>query len=228
MQWREGAAAAGITALVVVLPVGPRAAQADEAPAAPCEAWQIEYAVNANVNISDTLFGGGDGTYPNGPGKVVLRFEDVDGAPGGHAKLVEYTMHDTFTVVSHGLFWEARVTASAVSHTTPNASGAAAEGVLDGRTLRWNGPWTGMRTDGALLCSGALCGRFGAPPEGRSDLHVAPHPVRAQPFEFAPDFKTFRMPYAIVSQQSSPRQTSRIQLAAREVRRTCASPRSSP
>ncbi|HWL85402.1 MAG TPA: hypothetical protein VNO21_06350 [Polyangiaceae bacterium] len=193
-----------------------------------CDAWQIEYVVNATVAISDTTMGAGDGTFPNGPGKIVLRFDNRGGQPGGNVKLIDYEMKDNFTVVSHALMWEARVTADTISRTTHNACGIAAEGVLDGRTIRWAGPWRGMRSDGGIICQGGLCGKFGAPPSGRSEMHVAPHSVSFKQFDYGPDLKTFSMHYAVVSQQSSPSQTSRIALAGREVQRTCVAMRPCP
>jgi hypothetical protein len=203
-------------------------AAAAESAAAPCDAWQIEYVVNATIVISDTMMGAGDGSYPNGPGKVVLRFDNVAGQPGGNVKLVDYQMKDSFTVVTHVLAWEARVKADTLSRTTPNPCGFSAEGVMDGRSVQWNGPWNGMRTDGSIICDGGLCGKFGAPPSGRSEMHIAPHPVSFKPLEYAPDWKTFTMASSIVSQQSSPSQTSRIALAGREVRRACVAVRTCP
>jgi hypothetical protein len=211
------------TTLAAAVAVGATSLDSSRAAAndAPCAAWQIEYLLHARVKISDTTLGAGDGLFPNGPGKVVLRFEDRGGQPGGKVKLLDYQMKDNFTVVSHALLFSASVTADSVTRTTPGSCGVAAQGSLDGRNLRWNSVWNGMRTDGSLICSGALCGKFGAPPAGRSPLHVAPHPVSFTPFEYAPDFKTFRAGYAIVSQQSSPSQTSRIALSGREVQRSC-------
>jgi len=211
---------AGLFIGILTIPSRPAAA-ADETPAAAaCDAWQIEYVVNATVIISDTTMGAGDGKYPNGPGKVVLRFENRGGQPGGNVKLIDYEMKDNFTVVSHALMWEARVTADTTTRTTPDKCGSSAEGALDGRTLRW-GVWRGMRSDGSIICQGGLCGKFGAPPSGRSDLHVPSHPAHFKPFVYAADFQTFTMIPSIASQQSSPSQTSSISLAGREVKRTC-------
>jgi hypothetical protein len=211
------------TTLAAVTAVG--ATSLDSSPAlandAPCAGWQIEYLLHARVKISDTTLGAGDGLFPNGPGKLVLRFEDRGGQPGGKVKLSEYEMKDDFTVVSHALLWQASVTADAVTRTTPDSCGVVAQGVLEGRSLRWSGTWSGMRTDGSLICSGALCGKFGAPPAGRSALHIAPHPVSFTPFEYAPDLKSFHTGYSLVSQQTSPSQTSRIALSGREVQRSC-------
>ncbi|WP_394827706.1 hypothetical protein [Pendulispora albinea] len=230
MNSRHGVAAAVAVLLTGAISLESSPAVADDAPAnaAPaagdagaCDAWQIEYEVNATVEISDTTMGAGDGKFPNGPGKVVLRFENRGGQPGGNVSLLDYEMKDNFTVVSHALMWEARVTADTISRTTKNTCGASAEGVLDGRTLRWSGPWRGMRSDGAVICQGGLCGKFGAPPSGRSPMHVPPHSVSFKSFDYSPDLKTFGMGYSIVSQQSSPSQTSRIALAGRERKRSC-------
>ncbi len=59
---------------------GATAARAGE-----CEAWEVEYSLAADVQLSDTLMGAGDGVHHIGPGKVVLRFDDQHGHPGGHA-----------------------------------------------------------------------------------------------------------------------------------------------
>ena len=224
MYRRLGVTGAVAVLLLGVMSIESRSAVADDAPApAPgqCDAWQIEYVVNATVVIRDTTMGAGDGTYPNGPGKMTLRFDNRGGQPGGNVKLMEYEMKDNFTVVSHALMWEARVKADTISRTTHNACGSAAEGALDGRTVRWTGPWRGMRSDGGIICSGGLCGKFGAPPSGRSDLHIAPHPVTFKSFVYAPDLKSFTMDHSVVSQQASPSQTSYIGFGGREVRRTC-------
>ncbi len=218
------AASAAVLCAVGALSVDSSPAAASE----PCDAWEIEYVLNASVVISDTTLGAGDGTYPNGPGKVVLRFDNRGGQPGSNVKVTDYQMNDNFTVVSHALAWEARVTANTISRTTPNACGVSGEGVLSGRSVRWTGPWRGMRSDGSVVCTGALCGKFGAPPVGRSELHLPPHPVSFKPFEYAPDFKTLTMDYSVVSRQSSPSQTSRIAFSGREMHRACVPVRACP
>jgi hypothetical protein len=197
-------------------------------PVGPCTAWQIEYALTSSITLSDTTMGAGDGTYPNGPGKAVLKFEDKGGQPGGRVELLEYQVHDTFVITSHVLAWETRVETDTLTRTTPNARGFAAEGVFDGRTIRWTGPWNGMRSDGSVVCTGSFCGKFGAPPEGRSEMHAPPHQVTFKPFEFAPDLKTFTMAYSVVYGQSYPSQTTRISLAGREMKRTCIAPQPPP
>ena len=193
-------------------------------PVGPCTAWQIEYVLASSIMLSDTTMGAGDGTYPNGPGKAVLKFEDKGGQPGGRVELLEYQVHDTFVLTSHVLAWETRVETDMLTRTTPNARGFAAEGVFEGRTIRWIGPWNGMHSDGTVVCNGGFCGKFGAPPEGRSEMHVPQHQATFKSFEFAPDLKTFTMAYSIVYSQSHPSQTTRISLAGREAKRTCIAP----
>jgi len=79
----------------------------------------------------------------------------------------------------------------------------------------------GYRTDGTLECEGSLCGKFGAPPPGKSELHIPPGPVDFKPFEFAPDRATFTMARAQVSKTEMPKQTGFLALAGRETKRTC-------
>src|SRR5215472_3483749 len=121
------AAAAGLLAL----PVTPRQARAQDAAA--CDAWDVEYLLAANVRLSDTRMGAGDGVYPIGPGKLVLRVD----ARSGATRMIDYQMKDTFTVVAKTLFWGTRVTNDTWTKVTPNSCGVAAEGVLRERTLRW-------------------------------------------------------------------------------------------
>ena len=193
-------------------------AEADE-PA--CDAWDVEYSLNANTKITDTKMGGGDGTWPIGPGRALVRFESQNGAPGGNAKLLDYKMHSNFTVKANIVVASANVTADTDTATTANACGVAAEGALTGKSLKWKGPWSGVHSDGTLTCEGSLCGKFGAPPSGTSPVHLAPHEALMNSFEYADDRKTFSMAYAVVSKQSDPSQTSWVTLSGREMKRTC-------
>lgn len=184
--------------------------------AATCPAWDVEYTLNATVRISDTTMGAGDGVHAIGPGKAVLRFfEDKT------VKVLEYSMRDRFTVSTSVLFSTTNVAVDTTTKATPNKCGFAAEGVLSGTTLRWSGAWSGMRTDGNVTCNGGFCGKFGAPPNGTSETHVAPRDVIFSPFEYAKDMSTFTMAWSVVSRLTSPSQTSRISLGGREVKRTC-------
>lgn len=209
-----------LTALGFVVGFSRGVARADD-PVAPCGAWDLEYALAANVKLSDTTMGAGDGVHSIGPGRVVVRAENLDGQPGGHAKMRSYEMKDFFTVVAKALFWGTKVTNDTHTTATPNTTGTIATGTFVDRTLRWDTVLSGMRTDGTVDCQGSLCGKFGAPPEGVTDVHTPPHPVTFANFEFDAERKTFTMAYSVVSKFESPRQTSRIALAGREVRRTC-------
>jgi len=186
-----------------------------------CEAWEVEYELSAEVQLSDTLMGAGDGVHRIGPGKVVLRFDDHGGRPAGHAVMLSYEMQDGFTVESSALFWRTMVTNATRTTATPAACGVVAAGELSAQTLHWTSAIHGVRTDGMVTCAGLFCGKFGAPPEGTSEVHTAAHEVLFEPFLLGEELKTFSMAYSVVSKMESPRQTSRIALEGREVRRAC-------
>lgn len=213
-----------ITTVAIGLVSSPRktAAQGPTPPPA-CTAWNVEYTLSANLQLRDTPMGAGNGVYRIGPGTVVLRFEDRGGQPGGAAKMLSYTMRENFQIRSRTIFWTTTVITDARTDATADgACPSAAEGTLIGRTLRWSTPVRGYHTDGTLTCEGDLCGSFGAPPPGKSELHIAPHAVQLSPFELAADMKTFTMAHTFVSKTESPKQTAYITLAGREVRRSCA------
>ena len=212
----------GVALVVCVL--GSAAADEPAAPApapTPCDSWDVEYSLNANTKVTDTKMGGGDGTWPIGPGRVVLRFDNQNGAPGGSAKLIDYRLRSNFTVKANIVVASANVTADTNTVATPNACGISGEGTLAGKTLKWKGPWSGVHSDGTLTCDGGLCGKFGAPPQGVSPVHIAPHDVLMNPFDYADDRKTFSMAYAVVAKQSNPDSTSWVTLSGREMKRTC-------
>jgi hypothetical protein len=205
--------------LVLAATLGPTSS-AQQAPT--CSGWQIEYALSASLELSDTPLGQGDGVYAIGPGRAVLRLEDADGRPGGTAAMLSYEMRENFTVTSKLAVFATTIVTDAWSRASPDSSGIAACGRLGGTTLEWNTPVEGYRTDGTLNCEGMLCGKLGAPPPGRSELHIGPHPVRFEAFEFARDLKTFTMASTFVANTEVPRQTAYIALAGRETRRSCA------
>jgi len=202
------------------LVIASETARGEDAPAA-CGAWDVEYLLAANVQLSDTAMGAGDGVHRIGPGRLVLRVEAQGEKLGGRVRMLFYDMKDGFTVDAKALFWETVVKNNTHTSATPDAAGTIAEGTLGERSLRWETPVNGLRTDGTVTCEGSFCGRFGAPPTGTSDVHYPPHPVTFSPFEFDAEKKTFTMAYSIVSKSETPRQTSRITLAGREARRTC-------
>ena len=190
------------------------------ATAEPCDAFEVEYALGANLLLTETPDGKGDGLYRVGPGKTVLRFENEGGVPGGKVKMLTYEMHEHFVVQSSAFLWHSDFTSITDTSVTPNAC-AAAQGTFVGRTLRWTTPLVGYRTDGAVECRGSLCGKGGAPPPGKGELHLGPGPVPFSPFEFSPDRTTFTMKSTRVSKSESPKLTAHIALSGREVRRSC-------
>jgi hypothetical protein len=209
-------------ALAVALATSqPSAAHAHDETAT-CAAWDVEYSLAAKLRLEETTMGEGDGTYAIGPGKVVLRFEDRDGQPGGTVNMLSYAMREYFVVKAKTLFWTTTATTDTRTGVTPDTCSSAAEGTLVDHTVRWNSSVRGYHTDGTVTCDGSLCGKFGAPPQGPSPLHIGPGAVTFKPFELSPDMKTFTMSAALVSKTSSPKQTSYLTLAGRETKRTCA------
>jgi hypothetical protein len=196
----------------------PRSLLAQPAPS-PCDAWEVEYATSGNLQLSDTPMGQGDGIYAIGPGRLVLRFEDRAGRPGGRAKMLSYEMRENFTVVSRTLFWKTTVVTETTTRATPDKCGIVAQGVLAGAAVRWHSAV--FRTDGTLDCSGAFCGQFGAPQPGRSGLHMGPNAAQLEPFQFSADLKTLTMQSSFVSKTDMPKQTAHLALAGREKHRAC-------
>lgn len=205
---------------LALLTLGPTDATADDPPAA-CAAWDVEYNLSARLELDDTPMGEGDGVYPIGPGHVVLRFEDKDGQPGGNVNMLSYAMREHFVIKSKTLFWTTTVTTDSRTRVTPDVCSSAAEGTFADHTLVWKTPVRGYRTDGTLECDGSLCGKFGAPPPGKTELHIGPGPVAFSRFEFAPDRATFTMAKTQVSKTEMPKQTGFVALAGREAKRTC-------
>ncbi len=186
-----------------------------------CNAWDVDYALAAKLQLSETPHGAGNGTYVIGPGSMTLRFENENGQPGGTVRMRAYAMRESFAIESHTAFWTTHLLTDSKTQVTPDACGDVAKGELGGGQLRWTTNLTGYRTDGTIDCDGSLCGSFGAPQAGKSALHLPPHNVSFSPFQFAPDMKTFSMPVTFVSKSENPKQTAQITLSGREARRTC-------
>jgi hypothetical protein len=211
------------TAAAAVLTFSTRDVPAQSAPseASGCAAWDVIYSAAGSLQLSDTPMGAGNGVYPVGPGKIVLRLDPR----GGRAALLSFEMPERFGIEAKRLFWTTHVDTNATARAIPDGPGACgrvAEGALQGRSLAWATKANGFHTDGTLACNGSLCGRFGAPPPGTSSLHIGPSDVQLAPFEFSADGKTFTMAYTFVSKTEDPRQTARLALSAREVSRSCA------
>jgi hypothetical protein len=161
--------------------------------------------------------GAGNGEHRIGPGKVVLRFDNRNGQ---HAvRLIAYDLQEHFTVVAKAVLWATQVTTNIEMRA--GTSGVIADGTLSGRVVRWNGQAKGLRSDGTLSCDGSMCGKFGAPAPGSTELHAGPSSLELASFEFSPDMKTFSMPYTLLSKSTSPQQETQIALAGREMNRSC-------
>jgi hypothetical protein len=223
VRWAHGLAVALLMASKTVSADGPAPPPAPppEDPAT-CRAWDIEYTLAANVQLADTMMGAGDGVHKIGPGRLVLRVDSQGETLGSRVRMMFYDMRDGFTVVAKALFWGTTVKNNTHTSATADPTGVIARGTLDGRALRWDTVLFGMRTDGDVTCEGSLCGKFGAPPAGVSEVHTPAHPVTFQPFLFDADRKTFTMAYSVVAKSDFPKQTSLITLAGREAKRSCA------
>jgi hypothetical protein len=182
-----------------------------------CRVTDVVYDLAANLKITDTTMGAGDGTYTIGPGRFILRFDYRSGRP--QVKFLAYDMRQSFTVVAKALMWTTRVTTDVKMHGASTA--AIAEGTLEGHTVQWVGRANGVRSDGTMNCDGSMCGKFGAPPSGASEVHTGPTTVELKPFQFDREMKTFTMPFAVISESSSPKQRTLMSIAGREVKRSC-------
>ena len=220
---------AGANAVVLVLgfslaessgPQAPAYGVDTASPTATCAARDVEYVLAANLTLKDTPMGEGDGTYTIGPGKAVLRFATPEGDRTG-VKMLSYSMREQFIIKSKTLLWTTTVTTDTKTAAIPDACGSASEGTLADHSLRWTTPVSGYHTDGSLTCEGSLCGKFGAPPQGTTALHIPPHPVQFNPFQLSADGKTFTMASTFVTKTDMPKQTGYVTLSGREVKRTC-------
>jgi len=182
-----------------------------------CAVTDVQYRVSASLLITGTRLGAGDGQHPIGPGKVVVRFDHREGHES--ARLITYDLREQFTVIAKALLWETHVTTRLEMRA--GRSRTVAVGKLAGRTLRWDGQAGDVRSDGTLTCEGSMCGKFGAPPPGSSEVHAGPNTIELKPFEFSTDMKTFTMPFALVSKSDAPQQNTLVSLAGRETGRVC-------
>jgi hypothetical protein len=181
-----------------------------------------ELGPRTSLTITDTSLGAGDGTYPVGPGRAQLRFTGHGGEPAaGRAELVALEVTTRFTVRARALGVTTRVLTDATTTLTPDECGVIARGTLDGGRLIWSESARGYRSQGTLTCSGT-CGKFGAPPAGRSPWRVGPYPVGLKPLAFHDGLSRFSMPPAQVERSRRPRQTTLLRLEGREIARRCA------
>jgi hypothetical protein len=211
---------AGITMAALVAGVATGTSNVAAATDESCAVTDIDYAIAGNLLVKDTQFGAANGVYPLGAGKMRVRFES--GPEGVHAKLLSYQLDNHLTIKASVAFWWTKVETRSRT-LAADAGGVAARGELKGSDVVWSTPVAGYHSDGSIDCEGNVCGKYGAPPPGESELHEASEDVVFQPFHFAADGKTFTMGFSRVSHSDSPKQTTFVGLSGRETRRVCVS-----
>jgi hypothetical protein len=213
---RLAALAFGVLSLALFLP--PAAAQTRTSDATSgCAQWEIQYTIAGTLQITETTMGAGNGTFPVGPGTLVLRVDTQDMG----ARLQRFDLHEHFAIHPNAVMWNATLVTDAAVHVAPSGTGAVASGRWAGDgVLHWDSPLRNYRSDGSLTCEGSLCGKFGAPPQGRSEVHQT-SAIRLQPFRFDREGQTFQMDRTLVSSSEAPHQRTYLALAGRRVARTC-------
>jgi hypothetical protein len=213
---RLAALAFGILSLALVLRPAAAQVRASDATSG-CARWEIQYAIAGTLQITETTMGAGNGTFPVGPGTLVVRVD----APAMDATLERFELHEHFALHPSAVMWNATLVTDAAVQAAPSGAGAVASGRWSGDgVLRWDSPLRNYRSDGALTCNGSLCGKFGAPPLGRTEVHQT-SAIRLQPFRFDREGQTFQMDRTLVSSSEAPHQRTYLALAGRSVARTC-------
>jgi hypothetical protein len=157
-----------------------------------------------------------------GSGEITLRIAEHPGVES--VKLMSYDMTNRLTVSARFAMLSTKVVTASHTSAAHDACDGSAQGTLHDGTLTWSSKVSGYRSDGTMECSGSMCGKFGAPPDGVSPFHDTPVAMRFSPFNFSPDGSTFTMPYMLVSKSDSPKQTTYLALSGRRVRHACATP----
>jgi hypothetical protein len=172
----------------------------------------------------------GDANKNIGPGTATVRFQNVNGKPGGKAYLLKLELKQDFTVspattnlvatTGHG-YTKGPCSSSAVGNvqsdtlTWSDFAGTAQGGTGDKPNVH------GYFTDGTITCDGALCGSFGAPPQGTTPRQGGPFDIRVAPWKLAADASSFFMPSSITQQDLN--STTHIQVYGVESGRECKS-----
>ncbi len=191
-----------------------------------CESWVLEYALSpgSQLKIEGTPFGAANGTFNIGPGRLKLRFNDKNGKPAldGKVAVVSYTMHAHVPVTTSVLGIKTTVTTDTHTSVGKDHCGRVARGLFKGSHLVWTSPFRRYRTDGTITCSGALCGRFGAPPRGTSEFHIPPRPVRMMSLAFKPNNpKHFTSSFHLMDKTKSPPSENYMRLVGSAISQTC-------
>lgn len=203
----------------------PRTPDVHAEPAA-CERWVVEYALSpgSQLKIAGTPFGAGNGTFNIGPGRLKLGFRNRGGKPAlkGKVTALSYTMRAHVPVTTSVLGMKTTVTSDTATSVSPDRCSKVAKGLFNGTRLLWTSPFRRYRTDGTITCHGSLCGRFGAPPEGKSEIHIPPRPVRLMSLEFEPHDPThFTSSFLLMDKTKSPPSKNYMRLVGREIARRC-------
>lgn len=134
-----------------------------------CQVWEVTYDLaGSEFEISGTPLMAGDqvntvqapydGDANIGPGSFVLRFQDVEGSPGGLATMVSHEMVMNFVIGG-----TVTVTTNIEGQAGPEECGIT-QGLLNGDTIAWAPPQiVDYATVGEVLCEGNLCSLGGLP-----------------------------------------------------------------
>jgi hypothetical protein len=173
-----------------------------------CQVWQITYDLtDSEFEIADTPLGAGnqvnvvaephDEDDHVGPGQFVLRFQDVDGQPGGNASMLSYAMSLNFVVRG-----TVTVATDLETEAGPVECGITS-GTLGGTTVSWL-PSTiaDVHRQGQILCTGNLCG-LGGLPNGRPEIVDETEDQPISDFEFAEDLSGFTMAKTVIQADDS-------------------------
>lgn len=199
----------------IAIAIAPRAAVADDPP---CDAWEADYSLSGILAVRDTPMGAANSDHAVGPGTMTLRFDNATGPGDGPAKMLSFSIKEFFT----GVYFSTKITTDITSTANPAPNTCSvAEGTVARAKLTWGSKVRGFSIDGTLTCEGAMCGKFGGPPPGKSDYHSGAHDVQFSTLEYAADMKTFTMAASLVSSGDSPKQSTYLALGGREIKRTC-------
>jgi hypothetical protein len=199
----------------------PRPAAAEPSLPETCAQWEMAYAITGTLRVKETPMGAGDGVFPVGPGTLVLRVD----ARAARVALRDLQLREQFAIHPNAMMWNATIVTDAAARALSDGERAVAVGTkgADG-AVTWTEPLRIYRSDGWLTCDGSLCGKFGAPRAGHSELHQISRTVRLEPLRFDRDGRTFRMDFALVSSSEAPHQRTYLALAGRLTAKKCLEP----
>jgi hypothetical protein len=189
-----------------------------------CNSWIVDYETvsGTSLRLANTPYGAGDGTYAIGPGTVRMRYADHKGEPApGEAALLDLQLTTKFVVNTTAVGFKMRITTDGNVGFTPDECGVVARGTLEDDKVTWTERARGYRSTGTLHCAGVLCGKFGSPPGGRSQMSRPVHPVKLRPVQLHDGVTRLSLPFFEVERQAKPSQTVLMRVEARETGRRC-------